>query len=83
MFIFIIMQHYIASAVVIAVSNNIRIIQIMHFCVFRVKSDIAHQLLLKLYLRIPGLIQHLVDVELDKFLAGACVTGNMDTPVIV
>ncbi|PNF16802.1 hypothetical protein B7P43_G18054 [Cryptotermes secundus] len=37
------------------------------------KSDIAHQLLLKLYLRIPGLIHHLVDVELDKFLAGACV----------
>ncbi|KAJ4450136.1 hypothetical protein ANN_01543, partial [Periplaneta americana] len=38
------------------------------------KSNIAHQLLLKLYLRIPGMIQHLVDVELDKFLAEACVT---------
>jgi hypothetical protein len=42
------------------------------------KSDIAHQLLLKLYLQIPGLIHHLVDVELDKFLAGACVNGNVD-----
>ncbi|PSN34190.1 hypothetical protein C0J52_18275 [Blattella germanica] len=37
-------------------------------------SEIAHQLLLKLYLRIPGMIQHLVDVELDKFLSKACVT---------
>ena len=43
------------------------------FC--RSKCEIAHQLLLKLYLRIPGMIQHLVDVELDKFLAKACVTG--------
>lgn len=45
---------------------------------FRVKSDIAHQLLLKLYLRTPSMIQHLVNVELDNFLAGASVTGNMN-----
>ena len=45
---------------------------------FRVKSDIAHQLLMKLYLRTPSMIQHLVNVELDSFLAGASVTGNMN-----
>ncbi|XP_021917589.1 integrator complex subunit 1 [Zootermopsis nevadensis] len=38
------------------------------------RSDVANHLLLKLYFRIPGVIQHLTDVELDKFLAGACVT---------
>lgn len=42
------------------------------------KSDIAHQLLLKLYLRTPSMIQQLVNVELDNFLAGASVTGNMN-----
>lgn len=45
---------------------------------FRVKSDIAHQLLMKLYLQTPSMIQHLVNVELDTFLAGASVTGNMN-----
>jgi hypothetical protein len=49
---------------------------------FRVKSDIAHQLLLKLYLRTPSMIQHLVIVELDKFLAGASVTGNVNLAVL-
>jgi len=43
-----------------------------------VKSDIAHQLLMKLYLRTPSMIQHLVNVELDNFLAGASVTGNVN-----
>jgi len=42
------------------------------------KSDISHQLLLKLYLRTPSMIQHLVNVELDNFLAGASVTGNIN-----
>ncbi|XP_067009610.2 integrator complex subunit 1 [Anabrus simplex] len=38
------------------------------------KSQLAQKLLLQLYLRIPSVIQHLVDVEMDLLLDGACVT---------
>jgi hypothetical protein len=33
---------------------------------------------MKLYLRTPSMLQHLMNVDLDSFLAGASVTGNMN-----
>lgn len=41
-----------------------------------VKSDMAHQFLLRLYFKIPGLIKYLVDIETDKFLEKASATEN-------
>ncbi|KAJ1532280.1 hypothetical protein ONE63_000894 [Megalurothrips usitatus] len=41
-----------------------------------VKSEMAHQFLLRLYFKIPGLIKYLIDIETDKFLEKASTTEN-------